>query len=129
MGKLSVGEGDSSGGMSLESDVCESASLIFSQTQTPLPQTIPLRVVRLLATHLASEHSFATLSNLNITSREIHDATLRDLYGTVYLNWSGNSISRKREEGWDVNWMAVEKWRKMRWDDRLEAAKGSSHIE
>lgn len=59
----------------------------------------------------------------------IHETTLRDLYGTVYWNWSELSDKGREAAGWSVDWMMVEKWKRMRWDDRLQSAKGSPHIE
>ncbi|GHJ84854.1 hypothetical protein NliqN6_1256 [Naganishia liquefaciens] len=94
------------------------------------PRPIPLLVVRFVAKHLASSHAFATLAKLNVTCRAIHETTLHDLYKTVYLNWATVSSPRQHKQaGWNKDRLAVEKWRKMRWDDRLQSSKGAPHID
>jgi hypothetical protein len=96
---------------------------------------MPDLVIRLVATFLASERSFATLANLNATCRAIHKISLPHLWRTVYWNWGASSEGREARkekvelDGWDAEYRGAKNWEGMRWDEKLQVAKGANDIQ
>ncbi|KAJ9114688.1 hypothetical protein QFC22_005564 [Naganishia vaughanmartiniae] len=109
---------------------------IPSQAAPPQPHVLrmPSTVTRLVSTCLAAERSFATLANFNVTCRAIHKVSLPHLWRTVYWNWG--ALSEEREgrkgkvelDGWDVGYRAAKEWEEMRWNEKLQTAKGGNDI-
>ncbi|KAJ9095658.1 hypothetical protein QFC21_005530 [Naganishia friedmannii] len=102
----------------------------FEPARPHIPR-MPDMVARLVAACLASERAFASLAKFNVTCQAIHTISLPYLWRTVYWNWGASSEMRKRvvELGaWDVGYRGAKQWKGLRWDDKLQVAKGANHI-